>query len=370
LHHWHEAAGATWLDAGLWKRPERYGDPAGEVRAVRYQAGLIDVGTLGKIDLIGPDAAELLDRIYINKWSDLKAGRVRYGVMCNEDGILFDDGVGIRRDAERYYLTATTGNAEAVWQWLEMWRATWGLRVTIVNQTAALAALNLAGPRARDILSRLTTLDLSPAAFPYMTWRDGDIAGVPCLLLRIGFVGELGYEIHCPSAAAEHVWTTLHEAGQAFGLRPFGVEPQRILRLEKGHIILGVDTDALSNPFEAGLESMIRFEKPMFHGREALLRFKARGPRSRLIGFHLRDAGPPDLRDLEGCQVVETGRPVGRVTSARYSPTLEKVLGLAWVPAARSVPGQAFQVRWDGRDLTAVVMALPFYDPDMQRQKV
>ena len=150
LHHWHEAAGATWLDAGLWKRPESYGDPAAEVRMVRSAVGLIDVSTLGKIEVVGPDAAELLERIYLNRWADLKAGRARYGAMCTDEGILFDDGVGARLGPYRFYLTATTGNAEAVVQWLELWKTTWRLDATILNQTSALAAMNLTGPHARQ----------------------------------------------------------------------------------------------------------------------------------------------------------------------------------------------------------------------------
>src|SRR5262249_38049149 len=151
----------SWLDAGLWKRPESYGDPSAEVGAVRTGVGLIDVSTLGKIELVGPDAAELLERVYLNKWSDLKVGRARYGAMCTEEGILFADGGGVRPGPDRFYLTATTGNADGVYQWLELWKATWRLNVTVLNQTSAVAAMNLTGPRARDVLSRLCPLDLS-----------------------------------------------------------------------------------------------------------------------------------------------------------------------------------------------------------------
>jgi sarcosine oxidase subunit alpha len=364
LHHWHEAAGARWMDAGLWKRPESYGDPAAEVRAVRTAVGLIDVSTLGKFELVGPDAAELLERIYLNKWADLKEGRARYGAMCTEEGILFDDGVGARLGPEHYYLTATTGNAEAVCQWLELWKATWGLDVVLINQTAANTALNLAGPRARDVLGRLTALDLSPTACPYLAARDGAVAGVPCRLLRLGFVGELGYEIHCPSAYAWHLWETLVAAGAEFGLKPFGVEAQRILRLEKGHVLIGQDTDALSNPLDAGLGGLVRFEKPLFHGRETLQRLRTVPPRTRLVGFFMADR---QLVPPEGSQVVAEGRPVGRVTSARFSPTLERSLGLAWVPAAAAEEGQRFLIRHNGADLPAEVAALPFYDPEGRR---
>jgi len=366
MHHWHEAAGACWLDAGQWKRPESYGDPVAEVRAVRNAVGLIDVSTLGKFEIVGPDSAELLERIYLNSWSDLKPGRVRYAVACNEDGIIFDDGVGVRLAPDRFYLTATTGNADGTFQWLQMWRDTWRLGATVLNHTSAVAAMNLAGPESRAVLSRVTKLDLSPAAFPYMAMREADIAGVPCRLLRIGFVGELGYEIHCPSSQGWHVWEALRAAGRENGMRAFGVEAQRILRLEKGHLIVGVDTDALSNPLEAGLEWLVRFDKPSFHGREPLLRLRAMAARSRLVGFvTVEGAAIPD----EGCQVVERGAPVGRITSVRHSPTLGCVVGLAWVPAGRTTPGSRFTIRHLGRDLSAVVARLPFYDGDGRRMK-
>jgi sarcosine oxidase subunit alpha len=374
VHHWHQAAGARWLDAGQWKRPESFGDPADEVKAVRGAAGLIDVGTLGKIEVRGPDAAELLERVYLNEWANLATGRARYGVMCTEEGIVFDDGVGARLGPEHFYLTATTGNAEAVFQWLELWRSTWRLDAVVVNQTPAFAAVNLAGPRAREVLARITDLDLSPASVPHLAVREALVAGVPCRLLRVGFVGELGYEIHCASAYGWHLWQALLAAGSGFELRPFGVEAQRILRLEKGHLIVGQDTDALSNPFGAGLGRMVRFAKPLFHGRDALLRLQELGPRSRLVGFQLppdaaRATGPDGARRLEGCQVVEQGRPVGRVTSARHSPTLDKVIGLAWVPAERTKPGEPFRIHSANTDLPALITPLPHYDPQGERLK-
>jgi sarcosine oxidase subunit alpha len=366
MHHWHDAHGATWLDAGLWKRPEHYGDPLAEVNAVRNRVGLIDVSTLGKIEVIGPDAAELLERIYLNRWADLKVGRARYGAMCTEEGILFDDGVGARLGPEHFYITATTGNAEAVVQWLELWRATWRLRCHVVNRTSAMAAMNLAGPQARQVLGKLTALDVSPSEFPYMAFREAQVAGVACRLLRIGFVGESGYEIHCPSMCGRHLWDALFQAGVEFGLQPFGVEAQRILRLEKGHLIVSVDTDALSNPLDAGLEWMVAFDKPLFHGRQNLLRLKKMQSSSRLVGFFMMES---QRVPLEGCQVVERGKPVGRVTSARHSPTIGRSIGLAWVPTAKAKPGERFHIRWNDADVPAVVTPLPFYDPHGKRLK-
>jgi sarcosine oxidase subunit alpha len=372
LHHWHQEHGARWLDAGQWKRPESYGDPLAEVKMVRSGVGLIDVSTLGKIEIAGPQAAELLERVCLQKWADMKPGRVRYSAMCTEEGILFDDGIGGCLGPERYYLTASTGNAEAVFQWLELWRTTWKLDATVLNRTSALAAMNLAGPKSREVLGKLTQLDLSSAAFGYPGVREGEVAGVQCRLLRIGFVGELGYEIHCPSAYAWHLWTTIMEAGKEFGLKPFGVEAQRILRLEKGHAIIGQDTDALSNPLDAGLDWLIRFDKPAFHGKAPLVRLKEMRSRSRLVGFECARKTAPKVasfQEFEGCQVVENGRPVGRLTSMRGSPTLQKIIGLAWIPAAKAAPGTEFVVRCNGSDFPATVAPLPFYDPEGQRLK-
>jgi len=374
MHHWHQGAGARWLDAGQWKRPESYGDSIAEVRAVRSNVGLIDVSTLGKIEVSGADAAILLERIYLNEWAKLAIGRARYGVMCTEEGIVFDDGVGVRLGPDRFFLTATTGNAEAVFQWLELWRATWRLNATVRNRTPELAAMNLAGPRARDLLARLTSLDLNTSVFPYLSAREGEVAGVAGRLLRIGFVGELGYEIHCASCHGQHLWEAILAAGAEFGIKPFGVEAQRILRLEKGHLIVGQDTDALSDSFGAGLERLVRFDKPQFHGRAALLRRKELGVNARLIGFQLADgnllaADNAWARQLEGCQVVEHGRPVGRVTSVRHSPTLEKYVGLAWVPAARAGVGNTFTIRAEEKDRPAVIVPTPFYDPTGERLK-
>jgi sarcosine oxidase, subunit alpha len=289
--------------------------------------------------------------------------------MCTEEGILFDDGVGVRLGIDRFYLTATTGNADAVYQWLELWKTSWRLNATVLNQTSALAAMNLAGPRAREVLGRLCQLDLSATAFPYLGLREGKVAGVPCRLLRIGFVGELGYEIHCATAHAWHLWEALVRAGQDFGLRPFGVEAQRILRLEKGHLIIGQDTDALTNPFEVNLEWALGKNKPFFVGQRSLAIVKAQTLTRRLVGI----AFPPDHTGPlpEECHLVVAGKEVvGRVTSIARRSTLGRPLGLAFVRPDLASPGQRITIRVsEGRLVTAEVVALPFYDPENQRQQ-
>lgn len=361
LHHRHVALNAKVIDLGGWDRPEVYTTPEREYEAVRRRVGLIDVSTLGKLDVRGRDAGALLDRIYLNAMSGLRQGRVRYAAVCGDDGILLDDGTVTRLDRERFFITTTTGNIEFMEQWLTWWAAAWKMSVSVANVTSAYAAVNVAGPKVRDLLSKLTDLDLSTAAVPYMASARGQVVGVPALLLRIGFVGELGYEIHYPAECGERLWDALMEAGRPFGIAPFGVETQRVLRLEKRHIIVGQDTDALSNPLEADLAWMVHFDKPDFIGKRALLEVQRRGLRNRLVGLVLRE---PDVVPEEGCQIVSGGKSVGRVTSARRSPHVGRGIALAWVPAASAAEGEIVQIRLHEREVAAQVTHRPFYDPE------
>lgn len=364
MHHQHLALGAKMMDAGQWKRPEHYGDPHAEVLAVHEKVGVIDVSTLGKIEVFGPDSLPFLERIYTNRFANLKIGRIRYGVMCTEEGVIFDDGVVARLGEGHYYLTTTTSGIGGVYEWLTWWLATWRLQVHVENVTADYAAVNLAGVCARETLAKLTDLDLSSEAFPYLHLRQTDVAGVPTRLMRIGFVGEMGYEMHFPAPYGPYIWQALMQAGAEFGIRPFGVEAQRVLRLEKGHIIVGQDTDALSDPLGAGLDWTVKLDKPDFIGKAMLASRKKRGLREMLIRFEMINPGSVPG---EGEQIVENGRFIGRVTSARQSPTLEKSIGMGWIPPEKAAPGTRLQVRVNGRQEDAVVVAAAFYDPDGKR---
>lgn len=367
LDEWHRRHGARMLVAGLWHRPEHYGDPTAEVLAVRQAVGLIDVSTLGKLRLTGPGVPAFLDRLYTTRMGDLPVGRVRYGLMANDEGVILDDGVTARLGEQEWYTTTTTGNAEAIYEWLQWWaQAGWGQGVHITDVTEDFAAFNLAGPQARAVLQALTTADLSNEAFPYLHVRQCDIAGVPCRVLRIGFTGELSYEIHCPAGFGLHLWEALLEAGAAFGIRPFGVEAQRVLRLEKAHIIIGQDTDAMSDPLSAGMAWAVKFDKADFLGRRSLVRVNGLGLRQRLVGFEVLT---PGVTPEEGLQIVAPngdGRPaiIGWVTSSRYSPTLGKAIGLCWLPADLAArPGAVFTIHRDAGPVQARVHHGPFYDP-------
>ncbi len=373
MQPWHEQHGARPLVAGAWVRPDHYGDPAAEARRVREHAGIIDVTPIGKLDLRGPDVPKLLNLLYVNKWSKLGIGRVRYGVMCAEDGVIMDDGVTGRLDSDHYLMSTTSSGAEAVAEWAENWLQTvhrdWQVHLTPV--TTAYASMNVAGPRSRDLLRRVADgVDLAPEAFGYMHVRTGRVAGVDeCVMWRIGFTGELSFELHVPASYGLHVWETLLAAGQDLGAGPFGVEAQRILRLEKGHLIVGQDTDGLTQGFSAGLGWAIKLDKDDFAGQPELAWQAANADYPRLVGLQPVDGSvvPP-----EACQIVGDGSNiVGRITSSRMSPALGRSICLAQLAAHLATPGMQVDVLLpDGRRVPARVMdGLAHFDPDGARMR-
>ena len=355
----HRAAGAEMVEVGPWLRAHNYGSPQDEALAVRERVGIIDVSTLGKLEVQGPDAGALLDRVYTHRFSNLRQGRIRYGLLCGEDGAILDDGTVTRFADDHFFVTTTTGNVDAIEDWFNWWLAGTGMNVFVTNVTSSYAAINVAGPRARETLIKLTDVDLSTEGLGYMRSTRGLVAGVPCVFLRIGFVGETGWELHFPSEYAEHLWSALMEAGAEFGIAPFGLEAQRVLRLEKGHIIVGQDTDAATDPLDAGMRWAVRFDKPDFIGRGGLVANRARPSREKLVGFVMRDGFVPE----DGQPVVEEGEPIGRVTSSRMSPTLKKGFGLAWVPEKLAREGAEILIRSGGNNWPAVVTMEPAYDP-------
>jgi sarcosine oxidase, subunit alpha len=362
LHFRHEEAGAQMQWAGPWKRPYAYSErPQDEVRAVHESLGVIDVSTLGKILVEGPEAAALLERLYPNRFADLRPGRIRYAVLTSDGGRIMDDGTVARLSEDLYYVTTTSTGADAVTAWFEWWNAVWGYGAEIVNVTGALTAVNLAGPRAREVLQRLTEDEVSDEELKYLDAKRIEVAGIPCLVLRIGFVGELGYELHFPSPAGEALWDRLVTEGA----RPFGLEPQRILRLEKGHVIVGQDTDSESNLLSAAMSWLPKLDKDDFVGKSAVEHFAEREERERLVGFTMEDGVVP----AEGAQIVIEGYPAGRITSARRSEAVGAVIGLAWVPPERAEDGTRFEVRVDRRLVGGRVTSGPFFDPEGKRMR-
>ena len=377
LHSRHEKLGAVWMSAGVWQRPEYYAQTGvdridsirAEAMAVRQGVGIIDVGTLGKLEVIGPDAAEFLERVYISKYAGLKVGMTRYAVMCDESGVVIDDGVVARLADDHFYFTTTTSGAATIYRELSRLNTMWKLNCGIVNHTGAFAAVNVAGPKARQVLAGLTDIDLSGSAFPYLGLRVGTVAGIPARLMRVGFVGEWGYEIHVPANYGGALWDALMAAGKAEGIRPFGVEAQRLLRLEKGHIIIGQDTDGLTTPSEAGLDWAVKMDKPFFVGQRSLKIVAKKPLRQTLVGFML-PAGFTGTAPKECHLVIQDGQIAGRITSIAWSPSLERHIGLAFVAPALAAVGTPLQFRLSGGDLVdAKVVPTPFYDPDNLKQK-
>lgn len=375
MHYEHDALGAVWMDLGEWKRPRYYKQQdtseekacvEREYRAVRERVGIIDVSTLGKLLVTGKDAPQLLDRIYTNRLSNLREGWARYSVVCDDSGIILDDGTVSRLSADEFFVTTTTGNIDFVKQWMEWWAAGTGWCVHVTNVTGGFAAVNVAGPHARDLLKHLTDCDLSIETFPYMAARRANVVGIDCLLMRLGFVGETGWEIHYPAENGAALWDEIVRHGKEFGLQPFGVETQRILRLEKKHVIVGVDTDALSNPLEADMAWIAKLDKDDFIGKAAIVRAQARGMRDKLVGFVMQDALIPE----DGSAIMLDGKPVGRVTSARFSPVRGTAVGLAWVPVEAAADGHQIQVHINGQAARAQVVLEQFYDAQGKRLKM
>ncbi len=378
MYHWHEAARARFEDVGQWRRPWYY--PRGaeslheavtrECLAVRRAVGILDASTLGKIDIRGPDAAELLERVYTNNWRGLRVGRCRYGLMCGEDGMIFDDGVTTRLAEDHFVMTTTTGNAARVLAWLEEWLQTeWpDLRVYCNSITEHWANATIAGPAARQVLDALTDdVDLDSEAFPFMSMRAGTVAGLPARIARVSFTGELSYEINVPADYGTSLWLALMEAGERHGITPFGTETMHVLRAEKGYVIVGQETDGTTTPGDLGLGAMVS-ERKDFIGKRSLSRPDLLRPdRKQLVGLLTRD---PEEVLPEGGQIVTTGRPeppeqmIGHVTSGYASATLGRSIALAVVRGGRARHGETVWVPVEHGAVEAEIVSPVFYDPE------
>ncbi|MFT4746699.1 MAG: sarcosine oxidase subunit alpha [Bermanella sp.] len=376
MHYRHIELGAKMMPAGNWQRPAFYGQLAErdncmqlESKHVRNKVGIIDISTLGGIDLRGPDAAEFMNRIYTFAFLKQPIGKTRYAVLTNEYGVVIDDGVACRISEEHFYVTATTSGVEHVYREMLKWNAQWRLNVDIANVTSAFAAINVAGPDSRKVIEKITQgVDLSPEAFPFLAYREGNVAGIAARLLRVGFVGELGYEIHVPASCGEALWDAVMNAGKEFQIKPFGVETQRLLRLEKGHIIISQDTDGMSHPGEVSMGWAINRKKPFFVGSRSVDIVMARQQTRKLVGFVL----PKETtKPKEGHLVLEDADISGNVTSCEYSSAVGSIIGMAYAGINQCKPGSSIDIRVDkGEVVKATVVKLPFFDPENKRQEL
>jgi sarcosine oxidase, subunit alpha len=360
LHERHVARNARMEWAGAWKRPASYGDPAAEYWAVRKGASIMDVSTLGKFLVHGPDAREFLDRLCPSNIPALRLGKSRYTLYLNEAGYIFDDGmIGALADGE-YYVTATSSGAAGAEAWMRDWAESWHLNVHIVNQTAALGAINLTGPRSREVLARLTTDPVDSASLPNAGLRRIQVSGISCLALRVGFTGELSFELHHPRSRSVELWDALLHAGADIGLIPHGLDTLKLLRLEKGHILIGQDTDFDTTPRKVGLDWVMSQEKRYFLGQSALGRLAAMPLQRRLVSINFTGRDAPD----EGAQLLVGAERVGYLTSSRYSPTAEHPVALGWLNGANGTfPTELVAVSRGGRRTAGTVTSGAFYDP-------
>ena len=389
MHEWHEARGAVWEDVGRWKRPRYYPQPgedmdaavARECVAARRAVAVMDASTLGKIDIQGKDAARFLDRVYAGGFLKLGVGRCRYGLMLKDDGLIFDDGVAVRLGEERYLMHTTTGNAEAVFAWLELWLQTeWPeLDVYLTSVTDHWATAAVVGPKARDVLARVCAdIDLAPGAFPFMAAREGHVADAPARVFRISFSGELAFEVNVRAERGAAVWEALVAAGAEDGVTPYGTEAMHVLRAEKGFIIVGQDTDGSMTPGDMGLDWAVRRGKRFAFIGERSLRLAdyQRPDRLQLVGLRTVD---PTVSIPEGAQIVDAPPPRGArgrvpmqgyVTSSYRSATLGHSIALGMVKGGRERHGEAVYCPLaDGRTLAAQIVEPVFYDPDGERQR-
>ncbi|SLN43488.1 sarcosine oxidase subunit alpha [Oceanibacterium hippocampi] len=381
MHRWHETAGAVFEDVGQWKRPFYYpqrgeGKQAAvnrEVRAVRNSLGILDASTLGKIDIRGPDARKLLNWVYTNAWNKLEAGRCRYGLMCHEDGMVFDDGVTACLDENHFLMHTTTGNAASVLGWIEEWLQTeWpNLKVWCTSVTEQFATVTICGPNARRLLGELCgDIDLSSEAFPFMSVREGHVAGLRARVFRVSFTGELSYEINVSADCGLALWNACMMAGEKFGITPFGTEAMHVLRAEKGYIIVGQDTDGTVTPIDLGMGWAVSATKD-FLGKRSLARAATAAPgRKELVG--LMTETPTDVLP-EGAQIVEKALEsapmpmLGHVTSSYYSPNLGHSIALALVRDGRNRIGETLEVPLPERTCRVRLTDPVFFDKEGAR---
>ncbi|MFF7721790.1 sarcosine oxidase subunit alpha family protein [Streptomyces luteogriseus] len=381
LHAWHVAHGAEFEDVGQWRRPRYYPRPgedmdaavARECRAAREGVAFMDASTLGKIEIRGADAGEFLNRIYTNAFKKLKPGTARYGVMCKPDGMIFDDGVTLRLDDDRYFMTTTTGGAAGVLDWLEEWLQTeWPeLDVHCTSVTEQWSTIAVVGPRSREVVARLAPgVDLSAEAFPFMAFRETTLAcGVPARICRISFSGELAYEINVSGWYGLAVWEQVHEAGQPYGITPYGTETMHVLRAEKGYIIVGQDTDGTVTPQDAGMSWVVSKQKEFIGKRSFSRADTARTDRKHLVGLLPSDRTTrlPEGTQLVAPDVTLETVPVpmlGHVTSSYHSPALGRPFALALVAGGRARIGETLLAPV-GEDLVPVeVTDCVLYDPE------
>ncbi|MBI1416621.1 MAG: sarcosine oxidase subunit alpha family protein [Limimaricola sp.] len=383
IHDWHEANGADFEPVGQWRRPyafPRKGESVHdavmrEVKNTRTNVGLLDASTLGKLVVTGPDAGRFLDMLYTNMISTLPVGKCRYGLMCNENGFLIDDGVVARIDEQTWLCHTTTGGAERIHGHMEDWLQCewWDWKVYVANVTEQFAQIGVVGPKARDVLESLGGMDLSKEALPFMQWADGKIGEFDARVYRISFSGELSYEVAVPASQGRAFWDALLKAGEAHGIMPYGTECLHIMRAEKGFIMIGDETDGTVIPQDLNLGWAISKKKDDYLGKRAQERSHMTDPnRWKLVGLETLDGSViPDGAYAIGDGVNANGQrnTQGRVTSTYFSPTLGKGIAMGLVLNGPDRMGEVIEFT-KGKDVTvkARIVDQVFYDKAGEKQ--
>ena len=370
-----KAAGGVTRRIGVWKRARYFSQDfscRGEIENVRHNVGMMDASTLGKFRIWGPDALNALQRVYVSDMSRVSNTKIRYSAMCNDDGCILDDGVVVKRGENDYYFTTSTARAGATVEWIRYHTRYDGWNFNMVNLTDAFGVINLAGPNARKVLEKVTDADVSNDAFPFAGYREFMIQNtIPVRSMRLGFVGELSYELHVPSSYMQALWDLLAEAGKEFDIRNFGLEAQNVLRMEKCHLIIGSESEQRTTLHDVGLGFLWDRNKPEAKtvGAVALRQTEKQDGRLKLVGFKMED---PARAPKDGSIIVDSAIR-GYVCIARRSFTLQEAIGLALVEAALAKEGTRLQIYEDecnGQYLYAKVAPTPFYDPEGQRLRM
>ncbi|MBM3597995.1 MAG: sarcosine oxidase subunit alpha family protein [Alphaproteobacteria bacterium] len=379
---WHEKAGAVMYEAGArWRRPGYY-PRSGETMqqaidreccAVRKAVGIYDGSPLGKFEIAGPDAVRFLDLMYTNAWGDLAVGHGRYGMMLSDDGLVLDDGVSFRTGEDRWLMMSSTGGADAVYQRLEQYtQLEWPeLRVVVTPVTTQWANATVCGPLAREVLRKAgTDVDLDPRAFPFMTFREGKVAGLPTRIYRVTYTGELSFEVNVAGRHGLALWQALMDAGREFGIEPVGSEANHVLRVEKGFLSLGHEVDGTTDPYDLGMGWIVGKSKSDFIGKRALQIRRGQGTaRRELVGFQFDD----------GTTLVPEGSPItpggaqgdseGYVSACVWSEALGRTAALGLLLDGRRRFGERIWIRPPGRVVAATVVKPAFYDLGGQRMR-
>jgi aminomethyltransferase len=351
----HKALGARMVPFGGWEMPVQYAGVIEEHLAVRERAGLFDVSHMGEIEVRGPEALALVQRLTTNDVALLVDGQVQYSALCYPDGGVVDDVTLYRSSASHFLFCVNASNTDKDFAWMQEVHAESGLRgATLTNRSDEFAQLALQGPRAGAILARLTALPLD--AIHYYHFGEGEVAGAPALISRTGYTGEDGFELYVPAAAAVGLWDRLLQAGRDDGLVPVGLGARDTLRLEKGYALYGHELSPAITPLEAGLGWIVKLAKGDFVGRDALVRQQSAGIQRRLVGLVMAERGIP----REGYPVYAGDRQIGIVTSGTMSPSLKVGIALALVEAAQAVPGSQLLVGIRDRKLQARIVKPPF----------